>query len=105
MELLAVARELNWLPAGLSLEAEWNSAHAEIGDYVEVVRQIRNLIHPVRYANDFSRIRVTKKYLEACFEIVDSATDYLYLPVNESLKIMLEEKEKRKNQRTKSATN
>jgi hypothetical protein len=104
-DLLAVAKELNWLPSGLSLEDEWDSVHAEIGDYVEVVRQIRNLIHPVRYVNDFGRKRVAKKYLEACFEIVDSATDYLYLRVSESLKIMLKEKERRNNQKTKSAMN
>ena len=100
MNLLAVAKELNWLPSGLSLENEWSSAHAKIGDYVEVVRQIRNLIHPVRYANDFSRKRVTKKYLEACFEIVDTAIDYLYSLINNSLKIMLEEKERRSAQQS-----
>ena len=63
MNLLAVARELNWLPAGLSLEDEWSDAHAKIGDYVEVVRQIRNLIHPVRYANDFGRKKSQRNIL------------------------------------------
>lgn len=105
MDLLAVAKELNWLPSGLSLKDEWDSAQAGIGDYVEVVRQIRNLIHPVRYVNDFSKKRVAKKYLVACFEIVDTATDYLYSLVSDSLKIMLEEKERRSNQKTKSSTN
>jgi hypothetical protein len=94
-ELLDVARELNWLPSELSPEDQWSSAHANIGDYVDLVRQIRNLIHPVRYVNDFSRKRVTKKYLEACFKIVDSAADRLYLLISEALKIMLEEKERR----------
>ncbi|MBA7695314.1 hypothetical protein ES703_103938 [subsurface metagenome] len=98
MDLLAVARELNWLPSGLSPEDEWSSAHAKIGDYVEVVRQIRNLIHPIRYVNDFSRKRVTKKYLEACFEIVDNAIKYLYPFISDSLKIMLGEKERRSAQ-------
>jgi hypothetical protein len=95
-ELLMVARELNWLPSGLSPEDQWSSAHAKIGDYVDIVRQIRNLIHPARYLNDFSRKRVTKKYLEACFEIVDTAADHLYLLISSSLQIMLEEKERRK---------
>ena len=94
-ELLAVAIELNLLPSGLSSEDKWSSAHAKIGDYANLVRKIRNLIHPVRYVNDFSRKRVTKKYLEACFVIVDAAADYLYLLVSTSLKIMLEEKERR----------
>jgi hypothetical protein len=94
-ELLMAAKELNWLPSGLSSKGEWDNAHANIGDYVDVVRQIRNLIHPVRYLNDFSRKRVTKKYLEACFEIVDTAADHLYLIVSSSLKLMLEEKARR----------
>jgi hypothetical protein len=40
------------LSSALSLEGEWDSARAEIGDYLEVIRQIRNLIHPVRYVED-----------------------------------------------------
>jgi len=95
IDLLTVARELNWLPPGLSPKDEWSSVHAKIGDYVEVVRQIRNLIHPIRYVNDFSGKRVTRKYLKACFEIVDIAIEYLYSVVNSSLKIMLREKERR----------
>jgi len=98
MDLLAVAKELNWLPSGLSPEDEWNSANAKIGDYVDVVRQIRNLIHPVRYLNNLGRKRFTKKYLEACFEIVDTAIDYLSSLIKDSLSIMLREKERRSAQ-------
>ncbi|MEA2015724.1 MAG: hypothetical protein U9O59_03280 [Actinomycetota bacterium] len=96
--LLAVVKELNFLPSALSLEDEWSSVRAEIGDYVEVVRQIRNLIHPIRYANDFSRKRITKKYLETCFKIVETAIDYLYSYITDSLKTMLIEKERRSTQ-------
>lgn len=95
VDLLAVVKELNWLPSGLSPEDEWNSVNAKIGDYVNVVRQIRNLIHPVRYLNDFGRKRFTKKCLEACFEIVDIAVDYLSSLINDSLSIMLKEKDRR----------
>ena len=98
MDLLAVAKELNWLPSGLSPEDEWNSANAKIGDYVDVVRNIRNLIHPVRYLDHFGRKRFTKKYLEACFEIVDTAIEYLSSLIKDSLSIMLEEKERRSAQ-------
>ena len=97
-ELLAVAKELNWLPSELSPEDEWNSANAKIGDYVDVVQKIRNLIHPVRYLDDFGRKRFTKKYLEACFVIVDTANDYLSLLVKDSLSILLKEKERRSAQ-------
>lgn len=94
-ELLRVAKELNWLPSGLSPEEEWNIANAEIGDYVEVVRHFRNLIHPARYANDFARKRVTKKYYEACFSVVNTAVDYLLMFVKNSLKMLVKEKRRR----------
>ena len=98
MELLTVAKEFNWLPSGLSPEDEWNSANAKIGDYVDVVRKIRNLIHPVRYLDDFGRKIFTKKYLKACFVIVDTAIDYLSFLVKDSLSILLDEKERRRAQ-------
>lgn len=98
MDLLAVAKELNWLPSGLSPEDEWISANVMIGDYVDVVRNIRNLIHPVRYLDHFGRKRFPKKYLEACFKIVDTAHEYLSSLIKDSLSIMLEEKERRSAQ-------
>lgn len=97
-ELLAVAKGLNWLPSGLSPEDEWNNANAKIGDYVDVVQKIRNLIHPIRYLDDFGRKRFTKKYLKACFVIVDAANDYLSSLVKNSLSILLDEKERRSTQ-------
>ena len=93
-ELLAVANELNWLPCALSKDEEWNTANAKIGDYVDIVRQIRNLIHPVQYAKEFSRKRITKKYLDACFSIVDAASDNLSKVVN----MIIEERKRRDTQ-------
>lgn len=95
IDLIAVAKELNWLPSELSPKDDWNNTKVKIGDYVEVVRQIRNLIHPVRYINDFGRKRVTKKYYDACYEIVNTAVDHLDSIINNSLSIMLEERERR----------
>ncbi|SRR5258707_14195260 len=94
-QLLGVAKDRNWLPSGLSLDEDWNNASAKVGDYSEVVRQIRNLVHPVRYANDFPRKRITKRYLESSFEIVDVATDYLMNKLTASLRALIEEKERR----------
>jgi len=41
--LLAVAKEQNWLPSALSSEEDWNNAKAQIGDYAEIIHEIRNL--------------------------------------------------------------
>lgn len=48
-ELLAVAKERGWLPSSLSLSEEWDEKKAHIGDWAEILRQIRNLIHPTRW--------------------------------------------------------
>lgn len=81
------------MPSGLSLEDEWDDAKAQIGDYGEVIRQIRNLVHPARYASDFSRKRITERYLDSSFEILDIAQDYLMNKIGQSLRTALDEEE------------
>jgi len=98
-ELLSVAKELMWLPSSLSPEEEWDIARAQIGDYVEVIRQIRNLIHPVRYVDDIGKKKITKKYLAACFNILEAAADQLTMVVKLSLKAMRVEQRKRRDGR------
>jgi hypothetical protein len=85
-DLLAVAKERSWLPSGLSRDDEWDGARAQIGDYDEVLRQIRNLVHPVRYAIDSPRERITGRYLELSFEILDVASDYLLNKIERSIR-------------------
>jgi hypothetical protein len=84
--LLAVAKERSWLPSGLSRDDEWDGARAQIGDYGEVLRQIRNLVHPVRYAIDFPRGQITERYLETCFEILYVASDHLLNKIEHSIR-------------------
>lgn len=84
-ELLEVAKEQGWLPSSLSLDEEWNGKKAQIGDWAEVLRQIRNLVHPARHMLDFPRKRITKRYLETAFEIFEVATDYLLNKIGKSL--------------------
>jgi hypothetical protein len=76
-ELLAVARELTWLPAELTRQDEFDTNRAAIGDYTEVVRQIRNLVHPVRYLEEMPQKRFTKKYLEMTENIIAVASEHL----------------------------
>ncbi len=86
VDLLRVTKAANWLPSALDLNNdEWSSRKARIGDYAEVVRQIRNLAHPARYLEDHRRKRVTAKYLQRQFEVVLLCRDWLSERNNRSL--------------------
>jgi hypothetical protein len=76
-ELLRVAKEAQWLPAVLDLSGEWDDRKARIGDHAEVLRLIRNLAHPARYAQDHPRKRITPKYLQRQFDVVLACRDWL----------------------------
>jgi len=86
IELLRVAKAANWLPSKLDLDNDdWNSRTAMMGDYAEVVRMLRNLVHPAAYADDHHRRRVTAKYLQRQFEMVLLCRDWLAEHNNKAL--------------------
>jgi hypothetical protein len=86
IELLRVAKAAGWLPSQLDLDNDkWSSKKARIGDYAEVVRMVRNLVHPASYASDHYRSRVTAKYLKRQFEVVLLCRDWLVAHNNKSL--------------------
>jgi len=90
--LLRATEKLNLLPSGLSKKDEWNDAKAKIGDYVELVRQIRNLIHPARFITaGFKGKKVRKEYYEACYRILETASDYLLEKAKNILKDLKDE--------------
>jgi hypothetical protein len=85
VELLRVAKAAQWLPSNLDLQDAWSKRKARIGDYAEVVRQVRNLAHPARYVEDHRRKRVTATHLEGQFEVVLLCRDWLAARNNTSL--------------------
>lgn len=76
-QLLDVAKAAQWLPNNLTLDGSWCTRKAKIGDYAEILRMIRNLAHPARYAVDHERKRVTAKYLQRQFEVALACRDWL----------------------------
>jgi hypothetical protein len=82
-ELLKVAKASPWVPAGLALNGGWNSRKALIGDHAEVVRMVRNLVHPARYVEDHYGSRVTGKYLN---QVVRLCSDWLAERNNRTLR-------------------
>jgi len=86
VELLRVAKAANWLPSAMEYgKDDWDRKKAKIGDYAEVVREMRNLAHPARYMEDHHRKRVTRKHLEWVLDIINSISRYLYSRVEKSL--------------------
>jgi hypothetical protein len=85
-DLLKVAKAANWLPSGLTLGGDWDRRKGKVGDYAEVVRTVRNLVHPARYVEDHYRSRVTAKHLRQQFEVVLLCRDWLTERNNQSLR-------------------
>jgi hypothetical protein len=84
--LLAVAKKANWLPSGLDRETDdWDGRRAKVGDYAEVVREIRNLAHPARYLQDHTNKRVTRRHLESVLNSVEAAESWLLARIEQSL--------------------
>ena len=57
-DLLRVAKGANWLPAALNLDDDGKTRKARIGDYAEVARMVRNLIHPARHRRSIIAARL-----------------------------------------------
>lgn len=73
--LLDVANELGWLPRGETLGVDpkdW-----PIGAHAQVLRLLRNLVHPGRYLKDFTGYQMTADELTASFNVLDGV--YLHL--------------------------
>jgi hypothetical protein len=83
------------LPHQLKLDEAFNERKALIGDYAEIVRKIRNLIHPSRYLKDHYRSRVTNKYLQRQFGIVLSCRDWILHFNNAALLVHVNAEEKK----------
>lgn len=85
VELLHVAKALKWLPASLAREEEFDSKRAQVGDYAEVVREIRNLIHPGRWAVEYPETRIRSQHLDTSFQILQATYEWLHAKLVESL--------------------
>jgi hypothetical protein len=92
-ELLYVARDCGWLPAGLPLDADWNKKEAKIGDYAYVLKKIRNLVHAGPFVAETSWSTVTKQRLEWCYEVFNVANEHLLSKIYASIEKHLAEDE------------
>lgn len=90
-QLLDVAARMGWLPRELGPNDSLDGRRANIGDYADGLRQIRNYVHPGRYVQDHSPSRVTKRYTRTALEILDIAVQWLGAAVEKSIAERLED--------------
>jgi hypothetical protein len=90
-ELLAAAKKAAWLPSRLTIDGREKSKQFQIGDYAEIAREVRNLIHPARYQKDHNKKRVTSKMLQRQYDIVLACRDWLLKHNNEALAKTIDE--------------
>ncbi len=76
-QLLTLAKKLNWLPSAGRAEDRLDPQKAGIGDLVEVMRAIRNLLHPSIYLRECPDKAINQKHLEFSFQVLDAACSSL----------------------------
>ena len=72
-QLLLIARDLGWLPSAVTPDDRLDPGKAQIGDYAEVVRAIRNLLHPSIYLRECPDKDINERHLQFSFQVLDAA--------------------------------
>jgi hypothetical protein len=80
IELLNIADDLNWLPR----TKEYEEIKCEIGDMGDVIRTIRNHIHPAHYLSKYPLI-LTKDHYIAMYKILKIINELLSNKVKDNL--------------------
>lgn len=93
VDLIKIAKKCGWLPSRLTEHDDWNSAKAHIGDYAELLRETRNMVHAGKYISDYTKVKISKRRMEKLFEILEVANDWFSYKVNESLRKTIEDAE------------
>lgn len=95
-ELLRVAKAAKWLPSkNLPIDGNWGRKRGAIGDYAEMARMIRNLLHPARYAQDHPRKKITGKILQSQFDVALLCRNWLLARNEAGLRQTIKEHEER----------
>ncbi len=85
-QLLLVARNLGWLPSSGLDPGSTEPREAKVGDYVEVVRVIRNLIHPAIYLREYPNEAITERHLGISYKVLEIACECLSTRLESALK-------------------
>ena len=80
-QLLALARELEWLPANLlpdeDIDLDEALERGDVGDFVEYVREVRNLVHPGKYAREYPDVSIGDDHYADCYTVFELVVESL----------------------------
>jgi hypothetical protein len=89
--LSRVARDLKWLPARSKPRG-----HYKIGDWVDLVREMRNLVHPGRHLRDYPKLRIRNTHLSNAKDVFNAANSWLMAKIGDDLERAIKREESRK---------
>jgi hypothetical protein len=92
--LIRVANHLGWLP-----QRKGTRGPFKIGDWVQLLRDLRNLAHPGRHLREYPRITVAAVNFRSAEEVFEAANDWLYRKVERDLLKAIEKETKRKDKK------
>jgi len=105
-DLLGLARELKWVPSKLpigmgarasGLTPDKALKNKDVAYFADVVREMRNVIHPGRYWRQWRGIRIKKQHFDFCYEIAEIVYEHLYQKLVSSVTDALTKKSRARN--------
>jgi hypothetical protein len=88
-DMITVADKMGWLPRELERVDKDTVERAEVGDYADVVREMRNMIHLARYLDE-GIPTVSAQWLQTVFNILHQVTAHLLYQTAQSRRRYLE---------------
>lgn len=90
-QLIDIASELNWFP---TKRTSWAGRRTTLAGFAHEVREVRNFIHPGRFAKDRKPMKFSKGTYEAVDEVCDVANSWLIHRVEQGLLKAMEREKK-----------
>jgi hypothetical protein len=88
--LIPIARGAAWLPA-----REKGRGPHKIGDWVEMLRDLRNLVHLGRHVREYPKVRLRAAVFHNAREVFETANDWILDRLYKDIRKRMEAEEKR----------
>jgi hypothetical protein len=89
--LIKVAVALRWL-----LSRKRANAPRTVGEWVELLRELRNLVHPGKHLRDYPRVRIGRLHYADARAVLKAANSWLLRRVETGLRASIERAERRR---------